>query len=222
MRYILDDSGYIDSVSCTPFNCKDKSCTEYTGAIPSGYETLAEWAQNANIRAYKLVGGNLTFDAAKDAELQAEWEECCYKTNILTARLTANYAIKTANTYETLPLTLWDKTGNKLSVNNSGAIVIGAGVKKIKVCANTRVGSGTVGNKYLTIQNSNGQQLVQAIQGKASTSYAIDISISAAIFSVTEGETLSLKVYGAAGDTYNGASQEYGMLTTYLTAEVIE
>ena len=73
MRYILDDSGYIHSVSCTPFNCNDKSCTEYTGAIPSGYETLAEWAQNANIRAYKLVGGNLTFDAAKDAELTAKW-----------------------------------------------------------------------------------------------------------------------------------------------------
>lgn len=37
MRYILDDNGYIDSVSCTPFNCKDKSCTEYTGTIPEGY-----------------------------------------------------------------------------------------------------------------------------------------------------------------------------------------
>lgn len=73
MRYILDDNGYVHSVSCTPFSCADKSCTEYTGAIPSGYESIAEWAQNANIRAYKLVGGNFTFDAAKDAELQAQW-----------------------------------------------------------------------------------------------------------------------------------------------------
>lgn len=73
MRYILDDSGYIDSVSCTPFNCKDKSCQEYTGTIPSGYDTLQEWAQNANIRAYKIVSGNLVYDAAKDAELNAKW-----------------------------------------------------------------------------------------------------------------------------------------------------
>ena len=73
MRYILDDNGYIDSVSCTPFNCKDKNCTEYTGAIPSGYDTLEEWAQSANIRAYKLVEGNLTFDAAKNTELEALW-----------------------------------------------------------------------------------------------------------------------------------------------------
>lgn len=73
MRYILDDNGYIDSVSCTPFNCKDKSCTEYTGEIPSGYESIAEWAQNANIRAYKVVEGNLTLDEVKAAELEAEW-----------------------------------------------------------------------------------------------------------------------------------------------------
>lgn len=75
MRYILDNSGYIDSVSCTPFNCKDKSCTEYTGTIPDGYETIAEWAQNANIRAYKVVEGNLTYDEAKAAELEAKWAQ---------------------------------------------------------------------------------------------------------------------------------------------------
>jgi hypothetical protein len=75
MRYILDDNGYIDSVSCTPFNCKDKSCQEYTGTIPDGYLTLDEWALNANIRAYKIVDNNLVYDETKDAELKAEWEK---------------------------------------------------------------------------------------------------------------------------------------------------
>lgn len=73
MRYILDESGYIDSVSCTPFNCKDKSCQEYTGTIPSGYDSLQEWAINANIRAYKIVDNNLVYDEAKDAELCEKW-----------------------------------------------------------------------------------------------------------------------------------------------------
>lgn len=72
MRYILDDTGYIDSVSCTPFNCKDKSCQEYIGTIPSGYNSLEEWALNANIRAYKIVDNNLVYDSAKDAEIEAE------------------------------------------------------------------------------------------------------------------------------------------------------
>jgi hypothetical protein len=74
MRYILDDNGYIHSVSCTPFNCADKGCTEYTGAIPSGYETIEEWACTANIRAYKIVDGNLTHDEEKETELEALWE----------------------------------------------------------------------------------------------------------------------------------------------------
>ena len=74
MRYILDDNGYIDSISCTPFECKDKGCTEYTGTIPEGYSSLEEWATTANIRAYKIVNGNLTFDGARDTALQAEWD----------------------------------------------------------------------------------------------------------------------------------------------------
>ena len=74
MRYILDDNNYIEAVSCTPFNCKDKSCKEYTGAVPANYNSIEEWATTANIRAYYLVDGNLTLDAARAAELEAEWE----------------------------------------------------------------------------------------------------------------------------------------------------
>lgn len=73
MMYILGGGGYIDSVSCTHFECKNKTCMEYTGTIPDGYDSLAEWAENANIRAYYILDGNLVYSAAKDAELQAEW-----------------------------------------------------------------------------------------------------------------------------------------------------
>ena len=75
MRYILDDLGYIEVVSSYLMACNNKSCTEYTGTIPEGYETLEEWAINSNIRAYKIVDGNLTYDADRDSELQEEWEK---------------------------------------------------------------------------------------------------------------------------------------------------
>lgn len=75
MRYILDDLGYIEAVSCTYIECSNKSCTEYTGAIPEGYESLDDWVLNANIRAYKIEDGNLVFDEARAAELEAEWVE---------------------------------------------------------------------------------------------------------------------------------------------------
>ena len=74
MRYILNDEGYIETVSFTyEVECNNKTCTEYTGSVPTGYETLAEWDENANINAYKIVDGNLTYDSAKDTELQTLW-----------------------------------------------------------------------------------------------------------------------------------------------------
>ena len=75
MRYILNDSGYIETVSFVyQVECNNKSCTEYTGSIPTGYGNLEEWNENANINAYKIVDGNLTYDSDEDARLQKLWE----------------------------------------------------------------------------------------------------------------------------------------------------
>lgn len=76
MRYILDSEGYVEAVTFSGFiTCNNNSCTEYTGSIPSGYTSLEEWNDNANIRAYKIENGNLVYDSNKDAELQALWKE---------------------------------------------------------------------------------------------------------------------------------------------------
>lgn len=81
MRYKIDNEGYILDVY---FNCHTGTCNEYTGEIPSGYSSLEEWAENANIRAYKIVEGNLVFDASKDAELQALYEQEQYDNSYVT------------------------------------------------------------------------------------------------------------------------------------------
>ena len=79
MRYELDNDGYILNVF---FGCHSGSCTEYTGEVPEGYDTLPIWAENANIRAYKLVDGNLVLDTVRNAELEriyaSEQEEGSY------------------------------------------------------------------------------------------------------------------------------------------------
>ena len=67
MRYELDENNYILNVY---FGCNSGTCTEYTGEVPEGYETLALWAENANIRAYKLVDGNLILDVVRNSELE--------------------------------------------------------------------------------------------------------------------------------------------------------
>jgi len=70
VRYELDGNGYVCKVF---FGCMSGLCEEYTGTVPEGYETLEDWAVSTNIRAYKIVDGNLVYDAERDEELQAEW-----------------------------------------------------------------------------------------------------------------------------------------------------
>lgn len=76
MRYILDSEGYIEAIAFgSTIECHNNSCTEYIGKVPEGYESLCEWADNANIQAYKIMWGSLTYDSARDQELQAKWQQ---------------------------------------------------------------------------------------------------------------------------------------------------
>lgn len=73
MRYKLDSLGYIFAVA---FGCYLEDCKEYTGAIPSGYNSLDSWATYACIQAYYLdQKGNLTLDYYRKAELESQQEQ---------------------------------------------------------------------------------------------------------------------------------------------------
>ena len=69
MRYILKD-GYIDEISFDAvIECKNQTCTEYTGEVPAGYDTLEEWLDGEidKLNAWKIQNGNLVFDNVKYA-----------------------------------------------------------------------------------------------------------------------------------------------------------
>lgn len=73
MRYKLDSVGYVLAVS---FGCYLDNCTEYTGAVPSGYKSLDDWATNACIQAYYIdQKGNLTLDSYRKNELEKKQEK---------------------------------------------------------------------------------------------------------------------------------------------------
>ena len=76
MRYILKD-GYIDEISFgATIECKNQTCTEYTGTIPAGYTSLQEWVigEDGKLNAWKMVDGNLVFDSDKYKELQNKYK----------------------------------------------------------------------------------------------------------------------------------------------------
>lgn len=98
MRYILDDLGYIEEVTFGGLiQCNNKSCTEYTGKVPEGYESLEEWDLEANIRAYKIVDGNLVYDDKRDAKLQEQCEIEAEKNATSTHEWTRNLLEKTSS-----------------------------------------------------------------------------------------------------------------------------
>lgn len=73
MRYKLDSNGFIKYVL---FGCYTGGCAEYTGAVPSGYSDLVDWANNACINAYYLdENGNLVLDVQRQNYLQTLHEQ---------------------------------------------------------------------------------------------------------------------------------------------------
>lgn len=81
MRYIADSNGYLLYVSFgADIKCNGNECTEYTGTVPDGYESLDEWysEESEKIYRWKIVSGNLTIDtsatAPTDTDPMAELE----------------------------------------------------------------------------------------------------------------------------------------------------
>lgn len=76
MRYIANSSGYLQEVSFgAEITCNGQSCTEYTGAVPDGYTSLAAWAvaECERLHKWKVEDGNLVEDAsAPDPEENQE------------------------------------------------------------------------------------------------------------------------------------------------------
>lgn len=80
-RYVLDVDGYIANFY---FGCYGENCIAYEGSVPEGYESLEDWYNNANIRAYKIIDDNLVYDENRDNELQIIYEQEAEKNAIAT------------------------------------------------------------------------------------------------------------------------------------------
>ena len=172
MRYILDDNGYVEAFGTHPITCSNKSCTAYEGDVPEGYETIEEWVQMANIRAYKVVDGQLVYDSVRDEELQALYESEC-KVESKSMIMVALNASKTFNN-----CTAWGwyhlpydrvvtKVGSKLSLSSDGRVLY-TGDKVLKVTIQVNRNSGTTaGNIYPFFNN------LSEFQGAASSAVPI-------------------------------------------------
>lgn len=70
MRYIVNDRNYVTTITfggAVLYN--DCECTEYTGAVPSGWDTLDDWYfdEGNKLWRWKIVDGNLEMDPTAEA-----------------------------------------------------------------------------------------------------------------------------------------------------------
>ena len=76
MRYIVNSANYVLAVSFgSAIRYSDKDCIEYTGRIPSGWNSLEEWHEDEGNKLWrwKIVNGNLTLDSSAVAPEEGRW-----------------------------------------------------------------------------------------------------------------------------------------------------
>lgn len=76
MRYIVNDNNYVVAVSFgSDVVYNDCICTEYTGSVPSGWNTLEEWFEDEGEKLWrwKITNGNLVLDSKAPAPEEGQW-----------------------------------------------------------------------------------------------------------------------------------------------------
>ena len=136
--------------------------------------------------------------------------------DIITAYRNTDYSITTSGVYEKIPLEVYESVGNKLTLNSSGEVVIGAGVTKIKTSAKIcLVGANlTAGNKNLVIQKNG--SIVDRIWARIDA-YNSYMAMPSRLISVTEGDVIALAFYGTQNDRISGTTLFFN-----FTVEVVE
>ena len=131
-------------------------------------------------------------------------------------RNSSNQNLISANTYEIIDWTTATTVGTGLSLNSDGGIVIGAGITAVRISGQVTVGAQTNGMKVAAIwTNTSSSHLVRS-QAYISTANPQTINFAPKLVSVSPGNVLTVRLYGAQGDVLYGGSMQ-----SYFTVEAV-
>ncbi len=91
MRYVVNSSNHVVAVSFgADMVFADCVCTEYTGSVPSGWNSLQEWYadEGEKLWRWKIVSGNLTLDSSAVAPEEGRWGVPDLQTKTVTPKAT--------------------------------------------------------------------------------------------------------------------------------------
>jgi hypothetical protein len=137
--------------------------------------------------------------------------------DIITIKLKSDYTIKTTSAVEKVTgFQMYDKVGDKLDFSNNN-VIIGSGIKKVKVSYNAKIISTKSTTREFTYLTKNSDNTTQEGAFFSATNQQITNTISPIVYSVNEGDTFGLAIYGEAGNQLSCY-----LLSTALTVEVVE
>lgn len=142
------------------------------------------------------------------------------RKEILTMYLNSNFTVSSTNTYTKITgFILGEQVGGKLTFSNN-SIVIGAGVSKIKISYNIKLGVPNT-TRVFTYLEHNGNRISQEGYWPTGTNAQGNISFSPRLMEVQEGDYFELACYGQANVIIYGKGTGQ-FISTYMTIEVIE
>ena len=156
LRYILNKDGYVCHASLGGLIvCDLGECTEYTGEVPKGYETIYEWYDKEieKLNAWKIVDGNLVFDENKYNEIQKRCEKEAEENTLATHGWVNGRINKTSNVVKS-ELSKVASDSELLLINDSGNFEI----PYLQVSSRGKLKEATGSNIHLS--DSRGADLV--------------------------------------------------------------
>lgn len=125
-------------------------------------------------------------------------------------RNASNQNLTASDAYEVVKWTHATTVGSGLSLNSAGGIVIGAGVNVVRVSGQITCGAQVNGMKVAAIWTSVSNTHLSRTQAYVSTANPQTINFAPKLVNVSQGNVLTVRVYGASGDViYGGAMQSY-------------
>ena len=133
-------------------------------------------------------------------QMQTNIEDAIAK-NILSAIGSQNITALSMET--TMPLQLSSKIGNKININSNGNIEISDGISYVKVSAKGMWSSRSAGTKSINIYK-NSTLIQRAILNTNTETIQPTLVIPTFLFSVQQGDVISLKFSSSTNDTISG------------------
>lgn len=131
-------------------------------------------------------------------------------------RNSSNQNLTAADTYEIVKWTHATSVGTGLSLNSAGGIVIGEGVSMVRISGQITAGAQSNGLKVAAIWTSSSNTHLARTQASITTSSPQTINFAPKLVSVSPGNVLTVRFYGASGDVVYGGSMQ-----SYFTVEAV-